>query len=300
MRALCFSLSAFAGLLFAPPSFAQPTDDKPEAAPAVEPAAPPTVKAAEPPPDPGKYDPIEKPHTAYRFIGVRFRDVIVPKFMVNIFADGGSTVNVAMFGPEFTTRKDRLEFDFAIQYADYSMQTFMFKGKSETDEAYEKVGSSMKLLYFTMDILYEIPIDDTGRFSFLVGGGVGIAPVFGSLYRAQAVPKNGRRTASPDDESQWDYCRRPPPRGSPEGTPGTPRTRTPAGQPYCDGSNDHYGRNHTEPSWANGGSKPSIFPWISLPQLSFRYKPIKQLQTRFDTGFSITGFFFGLSAGYGL
>ena len=50
------------------------------------------------------------------------------------------------------------------------------------------------------------------------------------------------------------------------------------------------------PGWANGGSKPFIFPWISLPQLSLRVKPIKQLQTRADVGFSLTGFFFGLSA----
>ncbi|MBW2456174.1 MAG: hypothetical protein JRI68_16765 [Deltaproteobacteria bacterium] len=69
---------------------------------------------------------------------------------------------------------------------------------------------------------------------------------------------------------------------------------------WCDNENDHFG-NYDEPSWANGGSKPFIFPYISIPQLSFRYKPIKQFQARFDTGFAITtGFFLGLSAAYGL
>src|SRR5262245_9638064 len=126
-----------AALLFTHRAMAQEGDEKPAQA-STAPAAPVAVAAPAPAGVDPKYDPIEKPHTAYRFIGLRFRDVIVPKFMINIFADGGATVNVPMFGPEFTTRKDQLEFDFAIVYADYSMDTFMFKGKSETEEAYEK------------------------------------------------------------------------------------------------------------------------------------------------------------------
>jgi len=57
---------------------------------------------------------------------------------------------------------------------------------------------------------------------------------------------------------------------------------------------------YSEPSWAKGGSLPMIFPWIALPQFGFRYKPIKQFQTKFDFGFSTSGFFFGLSASYGI
>src|SRR5262245_37257023 len=39
-------------------------------------------------------DPTEDPSKRYFFVGLRFRDVIVPKFMMNIFGDGGATVNV--------------------------------------------------------------------------------------------------------------------------------------------------------------------------------------------------------------
>ena len=46
----------------------------------------------------------------------------------------------------------------------------------------------------------------------------------------------------------------------------------------------------------SGGDTPPIFLWAALPQISFRYKPIKQFQMKLDVGFSITGFFFGLSA----
>jgi hypothetical protein len=244
---------------------------------------------APPPVDSDKYDPHEDPAKTYYFVGLRFRNLIVPKFMINIFADGGDTVNVFMFGPELTRRKDNTEFDIALSYADYSMDEFMFKGKDDGPESYEIVSSSLKAIYLTIDLLYDIPIDQAGRFSFLIGGGVGIGAIFGDLYRAQAYPVNGV-SGDPDDRSTWNACEFP---GA--GPPGTN---------YCDSSNTHYGLaaddGYSEPSWANGGSKPFIFPWISLPQLSFRYKPIKQLQTRFDAGFSLSGFFLGLSAGYGL
>jgi hypothetical protein len=239
-------------------------------------------------PDP-KYDPLEEQGKRYNFVGLRFRDVIVPKFMINWFADGGATVNVAMFGPEFSTRKNRTELDFAVQYADYSMNPFIFKGHNEKEEAVEIVSSSMKMILLTTDILYDVPIDKTGKFSFLIGAGVGFGVVFGNLSRQQAYPAGGGNTADVNDVTKWSGC------AGPADLPTTATTKV----PFCGKENQHFA-GYTEPSWANGGSKPNIFPWLSLPQLSFRYKPMKQLQTRFDTGFSTSGFFFGLSAGYGL
>jgi hypothetical protein len=284
LRFFPLALLVSASVAFASSGFAQ--DEKKADPPAEAPAAAPAP--ASDAPDPA-FDPKEKEHTAYRFIGLRFRDVFVPKFMVNIFADGGASVNVFMFGPEFTTRKDRLEFDFALMYGDYSMDPFLFKSKDDPEAGYEIVSSSMKVLYFTVDLLYEVPIDKSGRFSFLVGGGVGLGIVFGNLRRNQAYPNN-RNAVDPNDVGAWKPCRA-------QGNPGV--TSTQNGEAFCDDSNPHYG-SYDEPSWANGGSKPSVFPWLALPQFSFRYKPIKQLQTRFDLGFSVTGFFFGLSAGYGL
>ncbi|EYF08071.1 hypothetical protein [Chondromyces apiculatus] len=232
---------------------------------------------------PSDNDPYEKPHETYRFIGMRFRNLIVPEFVLDLFSEGGRTVNVFTFGPEFSTRKDGLELDFALSYADYSMDDTLFKGKSDDDFAFEIVNSSMKIVYFTTDLLYEIPLDkEKGRFSLLIGGGVGLGVVFGDLNRNQATPREAGNIDR-DDVGAWQRCE----------APGT-------GQPgFCDGANDHYG-SYSEASWVNGGSKPSVFPWISLPQVSFRYKPIKQLQLRADLGFSISGFYFGASAAYGL
>lgn len=240
-----------------------------------------------------KLDPRENPNQSYYFVGLRFRDVIVPKFIFNIFADGGGTVNVFTFGPEFTSRRNGIEYDIALSYADYSMKPFLFKGKNETNDAYEIVSSDLKIFYATIDLLYDIPvIDDTGRFSVLVGGGLGLGGVVGNLYRVQAYPSDPSRLNS-EDVSQWNKCTG----GS--ATPVDPGT----GNTYCDPANGHFttnGKDYSEASWANGGWLPFIFPWISLPQVSFRYKPIKQLQTRADIGFALTsGFYFGASASYG-
>src|SRR5262245_40745908 len=116
----------FASLLVASPARADNTegfDKAPEDIIASEKMAQ-NEKAAPKPPDANankvNLDPTEEPSKAYRFIGLRFRDIIVPKFMLNIFADGGATVNVPSGGIEFATRKDRLMFVFALQYADYS------------------------------------------------------------------------------------------------------------------------------------------------------------------------------------
>lgn len=252
-----------------------------------------------------KYDPYEDPTKTYRFIGLRFRDAVAPKFIINWFADGGRNVNVPMVGPEFITRRDHLEIAVALMYADYSMDPFLFKGKSDPATSYEFAASSLKLGYLMVDIQYEIPLekkgDKTGRFALLIGGGVGIAGVFGSLYRSQVYPN--KANADPGDPSQWSACK--------SKTDGM----TTAGKGFCNNPSDnqHYwpgwsSKNRTQPGkgafsdpyWSAGGSKPLIFPWLAVPQISFRYKPIKQLQMKADAGFSTSGFFFGLSAGYGL
>ena len=227
----------------------------------------------------------ENPLTRYYFLGVRFRDIVVPQFMLEIFASGGATGNVWLVGPELSMRKGGTEIDVSLSYADYGFGPAMFKGKNDPPESFEIVKSDMKLVYLTFDLLFDFPLDEAGMFDFLVGGGAGIGVVAGDLYRNQAYPKTS--TPDPSDPKKWVKC------SGPTDGVGT----------YCsDPDNDHYvrgGKDYSEKSWVDGGSKPVVFPWISLPQISLRIKPIKHMQARVDAGFSVTGFFTGLSAGYG-
>ena len=226
------------------------------------------------------------------FLGARFRDFIVPSFMLHLFIKGGpSVVNVFSAGPELTMRSGNLEadFSFTIPYADFSMDSAIFRSKKDPDEAYERVTSSLKLFTASVDLLGNIPFDKAGKYSMLIGGGVGISGVAGNITRNQVHPKSGKTTANPDKPDEWSDCTRAQ-KGAQDGP------RGPNGQLYCDSSNDHYG-SYTENSWANGGSKPFIFPYLALPHIAFRMQPVKLLQVRVDGGFSITGFFVGLGAG---
>jgi hypothetical protein len=227
----------------------------------------------------GVWDTKEDPTKSYRYVGIRYRHAIVPKAILNIFADGGGTVSAPMGGLEFGTRRDRLEYIFSLSYADYSTGDFLFKGKGQPDTAYERVQSDLAVIYGKIEILYELPLDSRSRFSLLFGGGVGIGGVIGDLYRRQVYPGTG---SDPGVPSQWNNCTE---RGVPDAT-------------YCENDNGHFG-DYSEPSWASGGSLPMIFPWIAIPQVSFRYKPIKMLQARADVGFAISsGVYFGASIDY--
>jgi hypothetical protein len=237
-------------------------------------------------------DPSEDPGKTYRFIGLRYRDAVIPTFMLHLFAAGGRTVNVPMVGPEFISRRDHLEYGLAVMYADYSMGQTIFRSKTNPPTSNELVASTLKQIFVTLDIQYEIPLEKkgekTGRVALLIGGGVGLGGIFGDLYRSQAYPlKSG--PADDNVPSQWGVCH-----------------AYAKGGGYCGTDNGHFSpgnditKGYAEPSWAHGGSKPLLFPWLALPQVSLRFKPIKQFQSKVDLGFSTTGFYFGFSGSYGL
>jgi len=213
--------------------------------------------------------PVEDPDRTYLFVGARYRYIIVPAFMMRLFGDGGTTVGVHSFGGEFAVRKNAFEYNFGLWYASYAMDPTPFKAKDDGEDAWELVESELKILYLTADFLWSH--DFTPEFALNYGGGVGLGVVFGSLYRTQAYP---------DGSGGYRPC---PAAGA---------------HPYCGNDNDHY-PGYEEPSWANGGSKPNIFPWLAL-QTGLRYKPHKNFVARLDAGFGLSGFFFGLGADYGL
>jgi hypothetical protein len=142
----------------------------------------------------------------------------------------------------------------------------------------------LKLITASVDLLGRIKFDQKGTVALLLGGGVGISGVLGSIFRTQAYPVDPDNL-NPDDITQWRKCARPGD-GPQDGD----------GQDYCGDDNDHYD-GYSEPSWTNGGSKPVVFPYVALPHIALEVTPVDEFMVRLDTGFSITGFFFGLGAG---
>ncbi len=246
-------------------------------------------RPVEPEDDREKTSPVEHTGETYRFVGARYRVILIPSFIMGMFGEGGDTVFVHNFGPEFTIRKDAFEYSFALTYAPYSMGSgpnsddqVAFKDPNDPEEAWEVVTSELKVLYLTADFIWSAPISQ--QVSFTYGGGAGIGFVFGNLYRTQAYKEDG----------VYKPC---------DGIGSPPTTVAGTTIPYCaydpEHGDDQHFDGYTEPSWANGGSKPIIFPWIAI-QTGIRWKPHRNFVGRFEVGVGLGQFFLGLGADYGL
>jgi hypothetical protein len=225
---------------------------------------------------------VELPGKTYRFVGLRYRGIIVPKFMQNLFAEGGRTVYVNGFGPEFAIRKDGFEYNLSAWFGLYNMKDTAFKGKSDPEQAWEIISANMTILYLTSDFLWSHEFTPEVALNYGLGAGLGF--VFGSLNRTQSYP-----TKAGQNPNDYAKCS-----GSNDATAQSQSFS----QGYCGTDNNHY-NGYTEPSWANGGSKPNIFPWLAL-QTGLRFKPSRTVAMRLDLGFGTSGFFFGLGGDYGL
>lgn len=217
-----------------------------------------------------KNSPVEVAGKTYNFVGLRYRMIVIPKFMMTLFGDGGATAVNHAVGPEFVIRKDDFEYQLSLWYAGYGLDATPFKASSDPEEAWELVTSELKIIYATVDFMWSKPIAPEFAFTYGLGAGFGI--VFGDLLRTQAY-KSG-------DE----YL--------PCAGVGDPN---PA---YCANDNDHY-PGYKEPSWFDSGSKPVMFPWLA-GQFGFRFKPHRNFAARIDMGIGVGQFFVGLGAHYGL
>jgi hypothetical protein len=228
---------------------------------------------------PDANSPLEEKGKTYYFVGLRYRGIVVPQFIEGLFATGGRTVYVNGVGPEFAIRKDGFEYNLSPWLAFYNMDDTGFRGNSDPETAWELVKANITMLYLTSDFLWSHSF--TPSFAVNYGLGAGLGFVFGSLYRTQSYP-----TVPGQNPDNYSKCV----------GPSNPPIVGPDGSQYCDNTG-HFGS--AEPSWANGGSKPILFPWLVV-QTGVRYKFNRNIVARLDIGFGTSGFFFGLGGDYGL
>jgi hypothetical protein len=231
------------------------------------------------------FDTAEDKTKRYYFIGLRYRDTVIPQFMLNIFVNGGRTINTNSIAAEVDLRHDNFSLIPSITYSEYGTGDIVFNQKN-TDSTnasnWSVVNSSLAGIYFSADLLWSVDIAKHWQFEY--GAEFGLGVIFGSLGNNWVYAPNGGQVSP----TNYAYC-----------------TSATLAQPSCNAAS-HSGatppghiNNYDEPSWVNGGSKPNVFPLVNFPQLGLRYKPIKQLESRLAVGFSLTGFFFSVSADYG-
>ncbi len=229
----------------------------------------------------------EKPGKSYYFIGARYRGTIVPQFIENLFVDGGRTIYTSTVGLEMDMRKDGFSFIPALSFTEYGMPDTLFleKGKDANFAGnWSNIHSNVNGIYATADLLWSTKVAKNVDFEY--GAGFGLGVLFGDLETSWVYSKTGGPYTT-DDGRSFAPC------------------ITESDGVGC-AKKDHQNaqtakvNHYTEPSWANGGSKPNIFIHLAIPQFGLRFKPVKQMEARLGLGFSLTGFWFGVSANYGL
>jgi hypothetical protein len=241
----------------------------------------------------------EDPSKAYYFIGLRYRGTVIPKFMVNLFVDEGSTFYSNHVGAELDIRKDNHSTVLSLGYTGFGFGDTLFfqKGKDQTPNNFSIVSSSLWGLFLGLDELWSVPIDQSHHWDFEYGFGVGLGFIFGSLTN-DWVYQTSDKTGIQASTTGFYYAKCPGPGSTlPPNNSGAPNPCDPANHSNAQQTKTN---NYQEPNWFGGGSIPVIFPQIYFPHIGLRYKPVKEFQARLGLGFSLTGFWFGINGDYGL
>lgn len=241
--------------------------------------------------DPGEKitDVEEKPGKSYYFIGAHYRGNYIPKFMVNMFVDEGSSFYSNNVGIELEIRKDNFSLIPALSYVEYGFDPVLFleKGKDPNNAGnWSSVSSSLKAIYATLDVLWSTNLDKSKQWAFEYGLGVGVGVLFGDLVN-NWVYKDAAGPLTAEGGTRYSQC-------VTEQAAGT-------GCSKADHKNADVAKvnQYKEPFLFSGGSIPNVFLHLAIPQIGFRFKPIKNFQVRITGGFQLTGFMFGISGYYG-
>jgi hypothetical protein len=289
MNTLLGTAALLAVVAASPLAFAQQAGPPDESTPGGAAAPARALPATPPEPETSNENVREDPNQRYYFVGLRYRGTVIPQFLVNLFVNEGGTFYSNTAGIELDMRKDGHSTIPWLAFTNYGFGDTLFeqKGKDPSDPGnWSVVSSGLSAIYLGLDEMWSSDLDEGHHFAFEFGFGVGIGAVFGDLHNDWVTP-NPTGSLHSSDHGNYNMC------------------NTVNDGPGCSPA-DHQNATinkvggYVEPNWFNGGSVPVIFPHVSFPQLGLRWKPIKQLETRLGLGFSLTGFWFGLSADYGL
>jgi hypothetical protein len=249
-----------------------------EAPPTVEPGgvaaeAPPETAPDEDPTMPGgdDTDPHELENTDYFFLGALYRHVFIPAFIQRVApVQGGIDADNPGVGLSFTYRRNNFGVTANLFWNGAQGQGF-YRENDDPPTDMEHIIADMGVVFVTAELMWSIPIVDW--FAVELGFDLGFGFVYGTIRRSEAYE-------SSPGANDWQPCN---------------GVGNPSAQ-YCEASGDY---GVTEPNWLENGDIPIIVPWLSVPHVALRFKPIRQLQIRIDGGWGIYNFFAGGSVSYG-
>ncbi len=232
-------------------------------------------------------DPGEDENVDYFFLGGFYRHVIIPGFIQQLFVDGGVDGSNPGVGLSFNWRKNNFNIVANVWWNNAEASGY-FRAIGDPREDTEHIHIHMGVVFVNAEFLWSFPITDW--LAFELGFDLGFGLIYGGLTRTEAYETPG--------EGNWQTCTGPGQDG------GRYCEAPPAPEPCWANSGGHY--QCTEPSWTtsdpasgDSGQTPVILPWVALPHLAVRIKPIRQVQIRIDGGYGLYNFFVGGSVSYG-
>ncbi len=228
-------------------------------------------------------DPIELEDEDYFFLGAFSRAIIIPGFIQSLFVDGGIDGFNPALGLTFNWRRNDFNIIANVWWNNAAASGY-FRASGDPATDTEFIDVQLGVIFVNASFMWSFPIVDW--FAIELGFDLGIGFIYGELVRTEAYetsPGSGEfRTCSGPGDGTGGYC----------------EAAIPASQPCYNTNGGQY--DCREPNWfTEGGDTPFVFPWVSLPHIAMRFKPIHQVQIRVDGGFGLYNFFFGGSVSYG-
>ena len=223
------------------------------------------------------------PKLPSHWMGVRFRGLVVPQFLMNIVGEGGTSTYWPGVGLTYSERLGTVDIEPSLTFTSYALGTTAFKPHGVPDTEWELLESDLWGATAALDIMYRVALDTSGTVELRIGGGFGIGLAFtGDLYRWQSFPKNGEQ----GDPATYEKCK------GPNDPAGTFR--------YCNQLDKDANRfGQPDAYWNDGGARPLVYPWLSLPQAAFAFRPTPAIAIDLEVGLTLNGFLTGTGVRFG-
>lgn len=243
--------------------------------------------AAAPPKEP--VDPLVEKHDHwYLWLGAGYQGTVLPAFLLGAFVKGAPTTYFSTFKLSADFRKNNFSVVPSLAFTEFGSGDILFaqRGKSEAVNGnWSVVNSNIKMISAEVQLLWSSKVHRMVDIEYGLGAGLGMT--FDNLgLNWVYADANGQYTS--ESGRSFSKC------ASNQNPPGT------TGCTSRDHSNSETERvgNYKEPSWFNGGSKPSFLP-VLTPIVGVRVKPHQNFMTRVGIGWGLYGPWFGINGYYG-
>lgn len=252
-----------------------------------------------PPPQRSGFEPGEIHDETYIFVGALARVLIIPSYPFDIAEQETAGYDAPANGAGglyFNYRRNAFNVQLEVLYQGMQWEGFV-RDRNDPITETEFIRSRLGLVLGYVGFGWAFDIADW--FAIELGFGLGFGGLVGDLFRQEAyqpTPSTWARCNGPGDPVGGDFCDTGP------AADGIERPNPANGRLDDDrirGGSYQITETGPNPFYFGPGGVPPIFFTIDLPRLSFRFKPIHQLQIRIDTAFNVYGISLGGSVGYG-